>query len=160
MSPPTRLRNVMTLGLAACLGGCILVPEDKTYQALTAQEKSQQQVYKLYPGNKRPTDELAILLMGEVPSANVDGLEVQKTDYQSIHLLPGSHTLSWRKTFGFSVMVEPSMMKTAEHTVSVNLQAGHTYKLFADRTYGTHYRLYFWLQDAASGEVIGGRKKP
>ena len=152
--------HLMALGLAACLGGCLLVPEDKTYQALTAQEKSTQQVYKLYPGSKRPPSELAILLMGDVPSANVDGLEVQKTDYQSIHLLPGTHDLSWRKTFGFSVMVEPAMIKTAEHTVSVDLQAGHTYKLFADRTYGTNYRLYFWVQDIASGNVIGGRKKP
>lgn len=154
------LQTLVVFGLVANLTGCLMVSEDKTYQALTVREKDQRYVYKLYPGSARSTHELAIILMGDVPTATVDGLEVQNTDYQVIHLLPGSHTLSWRQTFGFSVMVEPAMTKSAETILTVNLQAGHTYKLFAERTYGQNYSLYFWIQDAANNEVVGGRKKP
>lgn len=154
------LRSASRLGLCVFLAGCLVVPEDKTYQALTAKAESRQEVYKLYPGGTRPSSDLAILMMGDVPSAHIDGLEVLKTDYQVIHLLPGDHVVSWRKTFGFSVMVEPAMTKSAERTVTVNLQAGHAYTLFADRTYGAQYQLYFWIQDAATGAIVGGRKKP
>ena len=154
------LRSASRLGMCVFLAGCLVVPEDKTHQALTARDASRQEIYKLYPGGTRPSSELAILLMGDVPSATIDGLEVRQTDYQIIHLLPGDHAVSWRKTFGFSVMVEPAMTKSAEQSVSVNLQAGHTYKLFADRTYGAQYQLYFWIQDAATGAIVGGRKKP
>lgn len=154
------LRLVLVVGLLPSLAGCLVIPEDKTYQALVEEEKSSRQVYKLYPGSVRPASELAIVQVNDVPSATVDGLGVSKTDYQEVHVLPGRHTLAWRKQFGFSVMVEPEMLKQASLTVGVDLQAGHAYKLFADRTYGTGYRFYFWLEDAASRAVVGGTKKP
>jgi hypothetical protein len=136
------------------LAGCAIASEDKSHLALTAREPSRQEVYKLYPGSTRPPGELAVLLMGDVPSATVDGLQVRRTDYQVIHLLPGEHAVSWRQAFGFSVMVEPAMTKSAERTVSVDLEAGHTYTLFADRTYGAQYQLYFRTQYAATNPHV------
>jgi hypothetical protein len=154
------LRCTLLLGLVSGLTGCLVIPEDQTYQSLVESEKSGRQIYKLYPGKHRPASELAVVLLNDIPSVSVDGLSVFKTDYQEIHLLPGPHTLAWRKVFGFSVMVEPSMMKEAELALEAGLKAGHAYKLFADRTTGHGYRFYFWIEDAASGEVIGGLKKP
>jgi hypothetical protein len=137
-----------------------LISQDKTYQYLVESEKAERQIYKLYPGKRLPTSELAILILGDTPSVTVNGLSVFKTDYQEVHLLPGLQKLAWRKVFGFSVMVEPSMTKEAERALEVRLKAGHTYKLFADRTTGHGYQFYFWIADTASGEVIGGTKKP
>lgn len=153
-------RLALVVGLLPSLAGCLVVPEDKTYQALVAEEKSSRQVYKLYPGSVRPTNELAIVLINDIPFATVDGFGVSKTDYQEVHVLPGRHSLAWRQQFGFSVMVEPAMLKEASLSIAVDLQAGHVYKLFADRTYGTGYRFYFWLEDAASRALVGGTKKP
>ncbi len=156
----TVLRCLLVLGLVSGLTGCLVVPEDQTYQSLIESEKSGRQIYKLYPGKQRPSNELAVVFLNDIPSVSVDGLSVFKTDYQEIHLLPGRHALAWRKVFGFSVMVEPTMMKEAELALEAGLNAGHTYKLFADRTTGQGYRFYFWIEDVASGEVIGGLKKP
>jgi len=160
MITSTVLRYTLTLGLVSGLTGCLMIPEDKTYQSLVESEKTERQIYKLYPGKHRPTSELAILLLGDIPSITVNGLSVFKTDYQEVHLLPGLQALVWRKVFGFSVMVEPSMIKEAELALEVRLKAGHTYKLFADRTTGHGYRFYFWIMDTVTGEVIGGSKRP
>lgn len=154
------LKTLLVLGLLSSLSGCLLIPEDRLHQALNAKEQSGHQIYKLYPGSTRLLSDLAIVVMGDVSSASIDGLNVSATDYQEIHLLPGQHMLAWRKGFGFSVMVEPTMMKVAEMAIAVQLQAGHVYRLFADRTYGTGYRFYYWIEDAADGKVIGGTKKP
>jgi hypothetical protein len=156
----TVLRCTLMLGLVSGLVGCLVIPEDKTYQSLVESEKSGRQIYKLYPGKQRPASELAVAHLNDIPSVTVDGLSVLKTDYQEIHLLPGRHALAWRKVFGFSVMVEPPIMKEEELAIEVGLKAGHSYKLFADRTTGNGYRFYFWVEDVASGEVIGGSKKP
>jgi len=43
---------------------------------------------------------------------------------------------------------------------ALELKAGHTYELHADRTTGHGYRKYFWITDAASGEVVAGEKMP
>lgn len=154
------LKSILVLGLLLNLSGCLLIPEDRLHQALIAKEKSGPQIYKLYPGSAKPLSDLAIVAIGDVSSASIDGLNVSATDYQEIHLLPGRHLLAWRKGFGFSVMVEPAMTKVAEATITVELQAGHVYQLLADRTYGTGYKFYFWIEDAADGKVIGGTKKP
>jgi len=152
--------GALVLWLLISLSGCLLVPEDRLEKALKEKDKSGHQIYKLYPGDPRPENSLAILSIGDVPRVTVDGLSVSATDYQLIHLLPGDHTLAWQKEFGFSVMVEPSMTKTAGMTITAELLAGHTYKLFADRTYGTGYRFYFWIEDMTDAKVIGGEKKP
>ena len=154
------MTGAVTLGLLIGLSGCLILPEDRLQQTLNEKDKSGRQIYKLYPGNARPQSGISVVTVGDVPFATIDGLSVNATDYQEIHLLPGLHTLAWRKGFGFSVMVEPSMMKMAETVVSVELLAGHAYKLFADRTHGAGYRFYFWVEDMADGKVVGGTKKP
>ena len=59
-----------------------------------------------------------------------------------------------------SVMVNPSMHDEGQEEVVVNLEAGHAYELHADRTTGHGYQFYFWIEDAQTGEVVAGAKKP
>lgn len=156
----TALLAALFMALLSSLAGCLMVMEDKAYQALVAEGKSGHHIYKLYPGDTRQASDLAVVLVNDIPLTVIDGLTVAHTDYQEIHLSPGQHTLTWRKQFGFSVMVEPAMSKEAALTITVDLQAGHTYRLFAERSYGTGYQFYFWIEDVANGKSIGGRKKP
>ena len=42
----------------------------------------------------------------------------------------------------------------------VSFEAGHTYKLCADRTTGHGYRVYHWIEDRTAGRIVYGEKKP
>lgn len=88
------LRSMLILGLLSSLSACLLIPEDRLHQALNAKEQSGHQIYKLYPGSTKPLSDLAVVAMGDVLSASIDGLNVSATDYQEIHLLPGQHMLA------------------------------------------------------------------
>lgn len=144
-----RLIRLLTTGLAvvALVAGC-------------ATSSSESHSYKLYPGPERPAAELASLDISNVHAVNVDGLQVRSQDYGTVLLLPGRHTLDIEKGYAFSVMVEPSMQGSFEHKLDVDLTAGGTYKVKSDRTYGQGYRVFFWIEDAASGDVVAGVKKP
>lgn len=117
-------------------------------------------VYKLYPGPERPDSELATLAFGDrVYTMEVDGLKVSSGDYSEVKLLPGEHRINWGATFGVSVMVNPAMFDRADAEQVVKLAAGHRYRVQADRTTGAGYRMFVWIEDAASGEVVAGQKK-
>lgn len=116
--------------------------------------------YKLYPGPARPAAELAIVRLGDAQEALFDGRPVGQGDWSEAHLLPGRHRIEWQSEFGASVMVEPSGSVTGGEAVEVDLVAGRTYVLRADRTTGYGYRLYFWIEDAATGAVVAGEPKP
>ncbi len=117
--------------------------------------------YKLYPGPSRPAEELATLRFGDgVHSLRVDGLNVERSDYESIDLLPGEHEIAWGSQFLVSVLVNPTGRDEASARVTAELLADHTYTVHGDRTTGPGYQMYLWIEDTATGEVIGGRKMP
>jgi hypothetical protein len=117
-------------------------------------------VYKLYPGEERTPSELATVKLVGAYYAQIDDLLVNRADYEQVHLLPGEHNIRWGQRFAVSVMVDPEMFSEGGLIAVVELKAGHTYELHADRTYGRGYRKYFWITDAASGDVVAGEKKP
>lgn len=117
-------------------------------------------VYKLYPGPERPATEIVTLKLGNASEVIIDGMKVDRSDYGSVTLLPGRHLIRWNTWFGVSVLVEPSGFATRTAGHGVELKAGHVYILKADRTTGHGYRTYLWIEDADSGEVIAGTKKP
>lgn len=117
-------------------------------------------VYKLYPGQERPASELATVELSSAYYARIDGLLVYRGDYNKAHVLPGEHEITWGQWFAVSVMVEADMFSEGSLTAAVNLKAGHTYELHADRTTGHGYRKYFWISDTATGKVVAGEKKP
>ena len=117
-------------------------------------------VYKLYPGEVLAESEIVRINMADAYYLIIDDYKVARSDYQQVLVLPGEHVIRWGKEFMISVMVDSSMFREGEGRAVVNLIAGHTYELYADRTTGQGYSMFFWIQDAESGEVIAGTKKP
>ena len=118
-------------------------------------------VYKLYPGQELPDSDVATLKFGNgVYIVEIDDLRVSAADYGAVKLLPGVHTIRWEATFMVSVMVNASGFDRAELENGALLSAGHTYILEADRTTGHGYRMYLWIEDAKTGEVVAGVRKP
>ena len=162
-----------SIALAVMLSGCYMrigaadlyqEADDpaRIFSLLAAFSDSDQSlyVYKLYPGAERASSERVGVRLEGVDAVVVDGLTVDRAEYQEVHLLPGRHAFTWSKGFGFSVMVEPEMHREAAYKSAVEMQAGHTYALHGARTYGEGYRFYFWIEDLNSGEVVAGTKKP
>lgn len=116
--------------------------------------------HKLYPGEVLPTTELAIVKLSSVYYARVDGVMVERGDYQEVQLLPGEHEITWGKWFAVSVTVDADMFAEGSQTSRVDLEAGHAYELHGDRTTGRGYVKYFWMTDATTGEIVAGEKKP
>lgn len=141
--------TVAALGVVVALAGC------------ASNGDSAEHVYKLYPGPGRPDAELAIVeLRPPVHAIRIDGLRMAAHDYQSATLLPGEHRIAWEATFGVSVLVNPAMHDRAEFEKTVTLAAGRRYLIRADRTTGHGYRMFLWIEDAASREVVAGTRKP
>lgn len=116
--------------------------------------------YKLYPGEALPASALAIVKLSSAYYARFDGLTVERGDYQEVQLLPGAHEITWGKWFGVSVTVDADMFAEGSQSATVDLASGHIYELHADRTHGRGYRMYFWILDKTTGEVVAGVKKP
>jgi len=140
-------RLLVVLGLTALLAACASGPRET-------------HVYKLYPGSARPAAALAIVRLGDAGRAEFDGRPASSRDWTEVHLLPGEHRIRWQSEFGVSVMIEPSGFATGGNEAAVTLVAGHVYTLRADRTTGTGYRIYLWIRDETSGDVIAGKPKP
>jgi len=143
--------------IALFLAGCYVGPG--VLSGLDS-DRSSPSIYKLYPGDARPDSEIAKVKLTDSYYAHVDGLLVNKRDYEEIHLLPGEHKIRWGREFAISVMVNPSMWDEGQADVIVDLEAGRTYELHADRTTGHGYQFYLWIEDAQTGEVVAGKKKP
>ena len=139
------------------LAGCYVGPGAPL---LYSDDDGRHHVYKLYPGKELLQSELATIKLTSVYYVQIDGLRVNRMDYEQVRLLPGKHEIYWGKWFAVSVMVDPDMFSEGGLTAVVELEAGHTYELHADRTTGHGYRKYFWITDAVSGEVVAGEKKP
>ena len=100
------------------------------------------------------------LQLGSASEVIIDSMKVDHSDYGTVVMLPGPHEIRWNTWFGVSVLVEPSGFATRKAGHVVDLKAGHTYILKADRTTGHGYRTYLWIEDTSTGEVIAGTKKP
>lgn len=117
--------------------------------------------YKLYPGPARPDNELATLeFCKPALTFRVDGMRVEQSDYEVVDLLPGEHEIKWGAEFGVSLLVNPAGRDAVATEVTVELRAGHRYIVCADRTTGPGYRMYLWIEDAATHELVAGRRMP
>jgi hypothetical protein len=132
--------------LFVVLFGCASVPKE---------------TYRGYTGDELPDASLALLYMGDGGTVKIDGMYyVESYKYSAVKLLPGPHRIEWTSTFGVSVMVDPRMIVGFGNKETVTLQAGHSYRLRADRTTGPGYRVYMWIEDTLNGNVVAGEKKP
>jgi hypothetical protein len=112
--------------------------------------------YKLYPGELRGADQVAIIRM-EVARATIDGMRVSSSDWSEVHVLPGRHQINWSTEFGASVMVSPTGFLGAGAQAELDLAAGHVYALQGARG---DDQLYLWIYDTTSGLIVAGKRKP
>jgi len=120
------------------------------------------EVYRGYScGLEPPENSLAELDMGTACEAFIDDMHyVSAAKYRLVTLAAGVHRIRWAVVFGVSVMVDPSGYARYEALSDVNFEAGHQYKLSADRTTGQGYRVFFWIEDMTTGTLVYGAKKP
>jgi hypothetical protein len=108
--------------------------------------------YKLYPGPERPPEELAILKFGEqVTSLRIEGMRVDKMDYDRIELLPGTYLIDWRTTFSVRPVVDPEERGEVGPMVTADLEAGHEYSVNSDRATGPGHTMRWWFTDVTTG---------
>ena len=118
-------------------------------------------VYRAYYGVEPSESELATLDLGAAYELIIDDrYYVSRSKHATVQLPAGAHRIKWAAGFGVSVMVEPSGYAAFDIAAEVSLEAGHTYKFFADRTTGHGYRVYGWIEDRTTGKIVYGEKKP
>jgi hypothetical protein len=72
-------------------------------------------------------------------------------------LKPGRHHIRYGGEIGTSFLLNPKMSDKYDYPASIDMRAGHTYKVKHERTYGYgSYEDYFWIEDAATGEIVAG----
>ncbi len=97
--------------------------------------------------------------MGDAYWATFDELRIEGAKYSAVKLLPGTYRIEYGKTWGVSFLVDPRMQVSRSFGATLALDAGRTYKLRADRTYGRGFAMYFWIEDE-KGNIVTGIKKP
>jgi hypothetical protein len=118
-------------------------------------------VYRAYYAIEPPESELATQELGAAYELIIDDrYYVSGGKYATVKLPAGTHRIKWSILFGVSVMVEPSGYAAYDIASDISLEAGHTYRFFADRTTGHGYRVYHWIQDMTTGRIVQGEKKP
>lgn len=126
---------------------------------LSACATTPREVYRDYSGTDLPETSLATVELGNAVWAKFNDLHIDGAKYSAVKLLPGTYRIEYSATFAVSFLVDPRMRVSRAVSASVALEAGRTYRLRADRTYGPGFTMYFWIEDA-QGNVVIGTKKP
>jgi len=155
ISVTKKMNNRNLLGVL----GCLLVILSILLGCATDRPKD---VYRGYPlGLEQPESMLAELDMGAAYEAIIDDMHyVTQAKYGSVRLPAGVHRIKWSVIFGVSVMVDARGYAAYGTISNINLEAGHRYKLLADRTFGSGYQVFFWIEDLTAGKIVYGNKKP
>jgi len=140
------------------LSGVLLVVLAGLVASATAAESA---IYLAYSGPERPEEEVASLGLGDADWVRIDsGPRLEKKTYEEIKLLPGEYQIEWCEKFAVSAMIDLSMSASYVAREDVVLEAGHVYVLGADRTTGSGYRAFLWIEDEDTHEIIAGFKRP
>jgi hypothetical protein len=120
-------------------------------------------VYKSQLSQASPESPIAIFRAESAAFQEIDGSRLEHPDpnkyYHEAHLPPGPHDVTLRRWFGVSVLVVPrGYIETVSRSFTVDMKADHVYELHADRTTGHGFRVYFWIEDATTKEVVAGTK--
>lgn len=78
--------------------------------------------------------------------------------YNEAHLAPGSHRIEAIRRFAVSMLIVPKGYVDASARLTLKMERGQVYDLHAGRTIGRNFRVFFWIEDAKTGEVVVGTK--
>ena len=121
------------------------------------------EAYKRQMRHADPDAPFAIVRTVSAAFHRLDGRRLEHPDpnkyYDEAHLPPGSHDVSLTAWFSVSMYLVPKgYIEPVSSTFTVDLKADHVYELHADRTTGPGFRVYFWIEDATTGDVVAGTK--
>jgi hypothetical protein len=105
---------------------------------------------QLYPGNRLPKNQVAVIEIGNVLLYSVDGTSVDTLG--KVEILPGIHNLTANHNaagYGETVM-----------TYTFTAEAGHRYLFDADYNFGRNFSWRPWIKDLDTGEIVGGFDQP
>lgn len=111
--------------------------------------------FQAFDGASLPQESIATLRFEPSDFVKIDGRPIFRGKYSSAAVLPGRHVVEWTHTFLVSVTVDPRMR--ASYTAgpaNVVLDAGHSYRLRSERTFGFGYRVFFRIEDTDTGAVV------
>ncbi len=120
-------------------------------------------VYKGQLGQASPDAPIATVRAVSAAFYEIDGSRLEHPDpdkyYHEAHLRPGPHAVTLTRWFGVSVFLVPKgYIEPVSGRFTVDMKADHVYELHADRTHGSGFRVYFWIEDATTKEVVAGTK--
>ncbi|WP_116472791.1 hypothetical protein [Zobellella maritima] len=120
---------------------------------LSACATAPKEVYQEVSATDLPETSLVTVEMGDATWAKFNDLHIDGAKYSAVKLNPGTYRIEYSTTFGVSFMVDPRMLVSQAVNMTIDLEAGRTYRLRADRTYGRGYAMYFWIEDT-QGNVV------
>ncbi len=144
----TRSRALVPIALAlflVCSAACAIAPKE---------------TFRGYAGPDRPAASVATIDLGDASWAKIDYIYAARSKYDRIALAPGFYSIEWGKVFVVSVMIDARGFAEHGSRAPVTLEAGHLYRLGADRTTGPGYRVFLWIEDVTEQRVIAGHTKP
>lgn len=103
-----------------------------------------------YPGPALPSDQVAVLEIGNVVLYALDGEPVNLGHQRKLQMLPGEHLL--RASHNMSGYPEQVI------TYTFTAEPGHAYRFDADYKIERTLAWRPWIQDAADGKIVGGWK--
>ena len=119
--------------------------------------------FRAYQGPIQPPAQVATVVNKSAWLKAIDRKDLPKHSnpkkyYNQAKLLPGRYVLSISRSFLVSVLVDTRGIVTYERAFTAELKPGHVYSLHADRTTGRGYRVYLWIEDDATKQVVAGEK--
>jgi hypothetical protein len=113
-----------------------------------------------------PASEIAIVRSVSAEIRSIDGARMKHPDsgkyYAEIHLPPGRYEIVLYRMFGVSALLRlKGYIEVISEPLVVELESGHIYSLYADRTTGDpDIGVALWIEDTATGEVIARSAQP
>lgn len=143
-----RIVRLARLAVFILLAGCATSTPD-TYVEAGALETSE--------------SDIAIVRARTAAFHSLDGQRIKHPSpdkhYDEAKLTPAVHTLTLSRWFGVSVLLVPKgYIDAVSRPLTVELMPGRIYELHADRTTGPGFRIYFWIEDAETKELVAGER--
>lgn len=116
-------------------------------------------VYKPLLSSDAP---IAIVRAVSASFHEIDGRQMKHPDsskyFHEAHLPPGPHDVSLTRGFFVPGGYTGDFIEPVSKTFTVDMKTDYVYELHADITFEGEGRVYFWIEDATTREVIAGTK--
>ena len=116
-------------------------------------------VYEPLLGSDAP---VAIVRSVSASFHEVDGRRLKHPDpskyFHEAHLPPGPHDVSLTRGFFVYLGIITDFIVYVSDTFTVDMKADHVYELHADISTERDIRVYFWIEDTKTQEIIAGTK--